>query len=255
MKRSLSLIRIMIVSASLCSMQAQALICINCASLRQMAKSNYVQLQGYAEEVEQTVNAVKNVEYQVQNLKNLRNLEWGDLRSQLRNLNTIAARGESISYAMANMNQQFEDLFGGTEEYQHQSIATLHSVDSYQRQGQALRDTAQSSLALANQMSQYQVDDNQTLASIQSHAASADGAMQIAQTNAELLVQVSAQLQKLQTLMQTQIQMSATELAADADTVERQRVAEDQMLSQPLNVDATDGKDWSLEWQSPSLRW
>ncbi|NMV43216.1 P-type conjugative transfer protein TrbJ, partial [Vibrio parahaemolyticus] len=54
---------------------------------------------------------------------------------------------------------------------------------------------------------------------------------------------------------QTQIQMSATQMAADADTVERQRVAEEKMLTQPLNVDPTDGKDWSQEWQHPSMKW
>ncbi|MDN4715029.1 hypothetical protein QYZ46_26650 [Vibrio parahaemolyticus] len=149
-------------------------------------------------------------------------------------------KGQSISFAMANMNQQFEQLFGGTEAYQEQSIADMNSVAAYQQQGHALRDTAQSSLALAQQMSQYQVDDHQTVASIQSHVQGADGAMEIAQANAELLAQLAQQLQKLQTLMQTQIQMSATQMAADADTTERQRVAEEKcspnrsMWTQPM---------------------
>ncbi|MDG2653701.1 P-type conjugative transfer protein TrbJ, partial [Vibrio parahaemolyticus] len=87
------------------------------------------------------------------------------------------------------------------------------------------------------------------------HVQGADGAMEIAQANAELLAQLAQQRQTLQTLMQTQIQMSATQMAADADTTERQRVAEEKMLTQPLNVDPTDGKDWSQEWQHPSMKW
>ncbi|EJV5950488.1 P-type conjugative transfer protein TrbJ [Vibrio alginolyticus] len=252
MKRTLSAA---VLCVSLVSFESQALFCVNCASFTQMMTSNIHQAQSYVEEVQQTLNSVKNVQYQIQNLKNLKNMEWGDIQSQLRNLNTIASRGQSISFAMANMNQQFEQLFGGTEAYQGQSIADMNSVASYQQQGNALRDTAQSSLALAQQMSQYQVDDHQTVASIQSHVQNADGAMEIAQSNAELLAQVAQQLQKLQTLMQTQIQMSATQMAADADTVERQRVAEEKMLTQPLNVDPTDGKDWSKEWQHPSMKW
>ncbi|MBD6956522.1 P-type conjugative transfer protein TrbJ, partial [Vibrio parahaemolyticus] len=116
-----------------------------------MMTSNLNQAQSYVEEVQQTLNSVKNVQYQVQNLKNLKNMEWGDIQSQLRNLNTIASRGQSISFAMANMNQQFEQLFGGTEAYQGQSISDMNSVATYQQQGNALRDTAQSSLALAQQ--------------------------------------------------------------------------------------------------------
>lgn len=252
MKRTLSALTLCSV---LVSFDSSALFCVNCASFTQMMTSNLNQAQSYVEEVQQTLNSVKNVQYQIQNLKNLKNMEWGDIQSQLRNLNTIASRGQSISFAMANMNQQFEQLFGGTEAYQGQSISDMNSVTTYQQQGNALRDTAQSSLALAQQMSQYQVDDHQTVASIQSHVQGADGAMEIAQANAELLAQLAQQLQKLQTLMQTQIQISATQMAADADTTERQRVAEEKMLTQPLNVDPTDGKDWSQEWQHPSMKW
>ncbi|MCZ6309549.1 P-type conjugative transfer protein TrbJ, partial [Vibrio parahaemolyticus] len=178
MKRTLSALTLCSV---LVSFDSSALFCVNCASFTQMMTSNLNQAQSYVEEVQQTLNSVKNVQYQVQNLKNLKNMEWGDIQSQLRNLNTIASRGQSISFAMANMNQQFEQLFGGTEAYQGQSISDMNSVSTYQQQGNALRDTAQSSLALAQQMSQYQVDDHQTVASIQSHVQGADGAMEIAQ--------------------------------------------------------------------------
>ncbi|HBC3902266.1 P-type conjugative transfer protein TrbJ [Vibrio harveyi] len=253
MKRTL--LSVAMLCSAIVSFESQALFCANCANVVQMAQSNLSQAQGYVEEVQQTLNSIKNVQYQVQNLKNLKHMQWGDIQSQLRNLNTIASRGEAISFAMANMNQQFEQLFGGTDAYQGQSIADMNSVDAYRAQGNALRDTAQSSLALAQKMSQYQADDHQTVASIQSHAQGASGAMEIAQANAELLAQVAQQLQKLQTLLQTQIQMSATQIAANADTTERQRVAEEKMLTQPLNVDPTDGKDWSQEWQRPNMKW
>lgn len=240
--------------SSVCSPPALALVCANCATITQMAQSNMGQAKGYIEQVQQTINSLKNLEYQVQNLKRVGDLEWGDVQSQLRNLNTIASRGQSVSYAMGDVTQRWNELFVGVDGYQSQSIESMNSVDAYKVQGDALRDTAQSSLALASQMSEYQVDDNQTLAQIQSHASGADGAMEIAQANAELLAQLSSQLQKLQTLMQAQIQMQATQMAAEADTVERQRVAQEKMLTQPLEVDPTDGKDWSQEWHSPSWK-
>ncbi|MDF4897067.1 P-type conjugative transfer protein TrbJ, partial [Vibrio parahaemolyticus] len=124
MKRTLSALTLCSV---LVSFDSSALFCVNCASFTQMMTSNLNQAQSYVEEVQQTLNSVKNVQYQVQNLKNLKNMEWGDIQSQLRNLNTIASRGQSISFAMANMNQQFEQLFGGTEAYQGQSISDMNS--------------------------------------------------------------------------------------------------------------------------------
>ncbi|WP_051122850.1 hypothetical protein [Vibrio owensii] len=105
MKRTLSALTLCSV---LVSFDSSALLCVNCASFTQMMTSNLNQAQSYVEEVQQTLNSVKNVQYQVQNLKNLKNMEWGDIQSQLRNLNTIASCGQSICFAMANMNQQFE---------------------------------------------------------------------------------------------------------------------------------------------------
>ncbi len=244
-----------LLSAAALPVKTYAFFCSNCANVMQMAQSNMNQAQSYVEQVQQTINSLKNLEYQIQNLENLKNLEWGDVQSQLRNLNTIAARGQSISYAMGDVTERWNHLFIGIDGYESQSIESMNSVESYKQQGDAMRDTAQSALALASQMSQYQIDDHQTLSSIQSHVRGANGAMEIAQANAELLAQLSTQLQKLQTLMQAQIQMQATHMAATADTTERQRVAQEKMITQPLDVDPTDGKDWSQEWQHPSMSW
>ncbi|GAM65493.1 conjugative transfer protein trbJ [Vibrio ishigakensis] len=141
------------------------------------------------------------------------------------------------------------------EGYDTQSIEQMNAVETYKKQGDALRDTAQNSLALASQMSEYQIEDNQTLDDIQAHVQGADGAMEIAQAQAELLAQLSTQLQKLQTLIQAQIQMQATQIAAEADTVERQRTAQEKVMTQPLNVNPEDGEDWSESWHQPPMEW
>ncbi|GAL14391.1 hypothetical protein JCM19233_5403 [Vibrio astriarenae] len=174
----------------------------------------------------------------------------GDVQSQLRNLNTIASRGKSVSYAMANVTERFNALYVGVAGHQAQGLEHLHSVEAYQAQGDALRETAQSSLELANQMSQYQDDDAQTLSAIQGHVSGANGAMEVAQAQGELLAQISQQLQKLQTLMQAQIQMQSTYIAQQVDNQERDRVTQEKVMSQPLEVNGNDGEDWSTQWHS-----
>ncbi|MEI9449263.1 P-type conjugative transfer protein TrbJ, partial [Vibrio parahaemolyticus] len=77
MKRTLTAVML---CASFVSFESQALFCVNCASFTQMMTSNLNQAQSYVEEVQQTLNSVKNVQYQVQNLKNLKNMEWGDIQ-------------------------------------------------------------------------------------------------------------------------------------------------------------------------------
>ncbi|UPR42116.1 hypothetical protein H9K57_24480 (plasmid) [Vibrio parahaemolyticus] len=68
MKRTLSALTLCSV---LVSFDSSALFCVNCASFTQMMTSNLNQAQSYVEEVQQTLNSVKNVQYQIQNLKKL----------------------------------------------------------------------------------------------------------------------------------------------------------------------------------------
>lgn len=97
-----------LLSAATLPVKTHAFFCSNCANVMQMAQSNLGQAQAYVEQVQQTINSLKNLEYQIQNLENLKNLEWGDVQSQLRNLNTIAARGQSISYAMGDVTERWQ---------------------------------------------------------------------------------------------------------------------------------------------------
>ncbi|WP_299695849.1 P-type conjugative transfer protein TrbJ, partial [uncultured Vibrio sp.] len=195
------------------SCSSYAFFCANCATITQMATSNLQQSKSYYEQIQQTINSLRNLEYQVQNLQRSKNLHWGDLKSHTNNLNTIASRGKSVSYAMGDVSERMGALFAGVDGYEEQSVANMNSVETYRAQGDALRDTAQSSLELAHQMSEYQTFDASTLDNIQANAANAQGAMQIAQAQSELLAQIVQQLHKLQTLMQTQIQMNATYIA------------------------------------------
>ncbi|GAM65494.1 conjugative transfer protein trbJ [Vibrio ishigakensis] len=88
----------------------QAFICANCATVVQMSQSNMTQTKSYLEDVQQTINSIQNLEYQIQNLQNLNNLEWGDIESHLQNLNTIASRGQSLSYAMGDVTERWNAI-------------------------------------------------------------------------------------------------------------------------------------------------
>ncbi|EGR1335228.1 P-type conjugative transfer protein TrbJ [Vibrio parahaemolyticus] len=243
------------VSISLTSTQSQAFFCANCANVVQMAQLNVSAGQSLLKQIQQTYNSVQSLKYQIQNMKNLKNLEWGDIQSQLNSLNTIASRGKSLSYAMGNVSQQWDNLFVGVDGYQSQNPRSINSVETFKKQGDALRDTAKSALEMASEVSRYQQDDLRNIQRIQGHVGSADGAVKIMQANAELLAQLSQQLQKLQSLTMAQIQMSSTYIAAQADREERQRVASEKMLSQKPQLDPNNGKDWSKEWQSPPIKW
>lgn len=229
---------------------AFAIYCTNCATIWQAYMASLSQAKDYVESLQQTYNSFKSLEYQLKNLQRINSMEWGSIDSQLRSLSRIASMGESLSYSAADINKRWNSLFVGVPGYEQQSAQAINSMETYKARGNALRDTSKSALNLANELHKQQSVDVATTKRIQAHSAGATGALQATQANSELLVQVIQQIQKLQTLLQADIQMTATYIAAQSDHIEAQRAASDVLHRNSPNVDETDGVDWSGEWGS-----
>ncbi|WP_104037553.1 hypothetical protein [Vibrio jasicida] len=52
-----------LLSAAALPVKTYAFFCANCANITQMAQSNINQAQSYVEQVQQTINSLKNLEY------------------------------------------------------------------------------------------------------------------------------------------------------------------------------------------------
>lgn len=236
---------------------ADAFYCANCANVSQMAQSNIKQAQGYAETLKQTLNQiqslqnqVESISYQVQNLKQLDVHSWGDAQGQLTRLSTIARQGEAMAYSLADLNEKWNDQFRGYDQWATEVQTNDMVTRQYREWGDMMQATAKSSLQVANEMATVQNEDNLTMTTLQQHSATATGAMQVAQAGNEIAAQSTRQLQKMQTLLQADIQMTATSLSLAEEKEAQQREATEARITSPdkLETNIHDGKDWTHLW-------
>ncbi len=209
-------------------------VCLNCATNIQAAQAQIAQAKDYVESVQQTLNSIKQLENQAQNLAKLTQLEWGNAEEQLRALANIAAQGQALTYSVDNLNQRWTAQFKGYDAYKAQSEADIHTAEQYKKWGTTLTDTSKNALMVANKMAKLQAEDQQHLDTIQSHTRNAKGAVQVAQASNELLLQTITSLQKIQTLMQTDISMTATSIATEQDRLDAKRAATDKWYDRKL---------------------
>ncbi|EHK2924616.1 P-type conjugative transfer protein TrbJ [Vibrio parahaemolyticus] len=241
-------------TALLISTQANALVCVNCATITQMATNNINQAQSYAEVVQQTLNQVKSLQnqvqsinYQIQNLKNIDVHNWGDAKAQIDRLGRVARTGKAMAFSLVDLNEQWNDQFRGYEQWETEVQTNDMVTQQYREWGEMMQDTSMSALSLANEMSAVQAEDESTITALQNNSSSADGAMQVAQAGNEIAAQTTRQLQKMQTLLQADIQMTATSTALAEEKLAQQRAADNSTIADP-EINIHDGQDWTDLW-------
>lgn len=256
MKKTLS-IATKILFVSVCSMlssvpaQAFTVFCTNCATNIQAAQGYAEQVAAVANQVTSLEHQVESIGYQLQNLQKIDVSDWGDAMNQINQLGVIARQGDSLAYSLADINDEWQRRFKGYEGWKESGSSPEQVSDQYRLWGKTMRDTAESSLKVANQMAQVQQQDEQTLTTLQNHSSSAVGALQVAQAGNELVAQTARQMQKMQTLLQTDIQMTATTMATETEKQEQQQAATDATIADP-KVDPENGLDWSKPWNNDS---
>lgn len=236
------------------SLSANAMFCANCATRVQAA-------QEYAKEVQQTVNQVtslshqvQSIGYQIQNLKNLPAQEWGNAITQINQLGDIARQGDSLGYSLANINDEWQQRFKGYDGWTKDGTDPKQVSEQYRLWGDTMRDTAKSALQVASQMQRVQSQDDSTLQTLQNQSENANGALQVAQAGNELVAQTTRQMQKVQTLLQTDIQMTATTMATASEKEEQMKAADAASIAVP-HIDTESGHDWSKPWTDTHKQW
>lgn len=244
-------------AALLASHPASALVCANCANVSQMAQSNIQQAEDYAEMLEQTLNQIQSLEnqvtsinYQIQNLEQLDVHSWGDAKNQMNRLSSIARQGNAMAYSLVDLNEKWNDQFRGEAKWANEVQTNDMVTQQYRDWGDMMQATSKSALQVANEMAAVQEEDNITMESLQQQSASAKGAMQVAQAGNEIAAQSTRQLQKMQTLLQADMQMTATSISLAEEKEAQQREATEAKITSPdeLETNIHDGKDWTHLW-------
>lgn len=226
---------------------AETVYCTNCATNSQAASAYSKEVEAVVNQVTSLQHQVESIGYQIQNLEKIDASDWGDAISQINKLGDIARQGDALAYSLADVNDEWQKRFKGYDGWQQSGTSPEQVSEQYRLWGNTMRDTAESSLKVAAQMSQVQQDDEQALTTAQNHSSTAQGALQAAQAGNELVAQTARQMQKVQTLLQTDIQMTATTMATESEKQEQQQAATDAVIADP-ETNPENGLDWSKPW-------
>jgi len=199
--------------------------CTNCSDITN-------QLLQYAKEAETALTEAQQLDQQVNMYKNmvtqgtlLSNLQWGTLSQDISNLNSLVARGTSISYATSNLESKFASSFPGYSSFLS-ATPTASQTQADLAAWSTQTNSAVSNSLMASQQQMNDVDqEDGTMTTIQQHSTSAIGQMQAIQAGNEMSAQIVQQLQKLRQLIASEMTMQAQALAAQQRTQDADKAA------------------------------
>ena len=234
--------------------QAFALFCSNCATNIQAAASYVKEVEGVVHQVTSLQHQVESIGYQVENLKRVGTHDWGNAIGQINRLGDLARQGNALAFSLADINDEWQRRFQGYEGWAQNGTSPTQVSEQYRLWGDTMRDTAKSALQVAAEMAKVQQEDERTLETLQGHSSSATGALQAAQAGNELVAQTTRQMQKIQTLLQTDLQMTAATMATTSEKGEQRRASTDAvMVGTKENTES--GLDWSKPWNDKPHQW
>ena len=147
----------------------------------------------------QIANQLRQLAYEVQNLQNIPNGVWGQIRSDLNALTQIAKVGQSISYADGNLSGEFSQMYPGY-------VVPADYTRAYTQWGENALGGIQGALASAGLQSSQFASEDATFAQLQALSDGAVGHMQAIQVGNMIGIQQVQQLQKLRQLQMAQLQ-------------------------------------------------
>lgn len=228
-KMSLLIALLLLPFLSITPSKAWPVVCVNCGTEWTQLANNIQLISSQAELIRQTINQVKMIDDQIKNTKNLASGDWGNIANDLQKLNTLARHGESIAFSSANVMDDMNKTFKGYESW-NKDVAPQELSSHYQQVSQTLGDTAMAAMSVANGIHQQQADDNAVIKNQQHASMNATGRLQAIQAGNQLTGQVINQLQKMETLMSAQIQLTSTLVQAENERQQAKRAQTDKFM-------------------------
>jgi P-type conjugative transfer protein TrbJ len=159
---------------------------------------------------QQIQNQLKIYENMLQNTAQLPSRVWGQVESDLKQLQNIVNQGQGIAFSMGNIDDVMKQRFQSYTQFKTNLPNGASFASTYQNWSTTNRDTIASTLQAAGLTSQQFSTENSTMTQLKSASESADGQMKALQVGHEIAAQEVAQMQKLRGLVAQQTTMMAT---------------------------------------------
>lgn len=168
------------------------------------------QIQQISQIATQIQNQLKIYQNMVQNTAQLPAHVWGQVESDLKQLQTIVNQGQGMAFSMGNIDDVLKQRFQSYSQFKTGLPTGASFSSTYQTWSNTNRDTISSTLQAAGLTSQQFATENSTMTQLKSASESADGQMKALQVGHELAAQEVAQMQKLRGLIAQQTTMMGT---------------------------------------------
>ncbi|HEX8432223.1 MAG TPA: hypothetical protein VF625_13125 [Longimicrobium sp.] len=195
---------------------------------------------------QQIENQRRQILYQIQALRKLRNPNWRELSGLVTQLDAVMRQGEALAYSAANLDRQFAQTFPG-----YQLPAGVHATEA--QRGQAVRSlaTLRASLNAVGRQMQDVRPGLARLAQIKQQMGSIEGPQQALELQNTLQGYAAEELVMLRQAIAVQTNAQAV---ADAARVQREMQSDavlDQLLRNTLNRRRSPSPGFDGSWRRP----
>jgi P-type conjugative transfer protein TrbJ len=181
----------------------------------------------YGKQAQEVVESIKQTETMLTNLKTLPDFAKTGLKADVMKLQAIVQAGNSLSYAAANIEGDFNSAFKGAFGYDA-PMTRQEWVDQHQSLTKTTQDTVLASLQAANLQNSMFDSEAALLEGLEGQLSSAEGTNEILQAAGGIAAQQVASLNKMRQLTASNMQMQAAKIAADEDRLAAQEAEMEQ---------------------------
>ncbi|MDR2399299.1 MAG: P-type conjugative transfer protein TrbJ [Endomicrobium sp.] len=151
----------------------------------------------------------------VTNLRQLPQTVWGGLVNDLYEIKDIIQNGLAISYATANFEQQFKDMYPDYEKWekiakQEFGTVNVHTREQHEKMAQSTSDGIKGVLRATGKQFQNIINDDEKLKKLLMNSEGAEGQLQVLQATNRLLAHQTEQFKALHTTLLNQTQLYAS---------------------------------------------
>ncbi|WP_041376403.1 P-type conjugative transfer protein TrbJ [Polymorphum gilvum] len=173
----------------------------------EQVNNQITQISQLAEQIQNQLNIYNNL---LQNTAQLPNHIWGQVESDLKNLQNVVAQGQGVAFSMGNIDDVLKQRFQSFSEMKSNLPEGASFSTTYQNWSDTNRDTIAGTLKAANLTADQFSSEESTMSQLRSMSETADGQMKALQVGHQIAAQQVAQMQKLRGLVSQQMTMMGT---------------------------------------------
>ncbi|HHV68018.1 MAG TPA: P-type conjugative transfer protein TrbJ [Ochrobactrum intermedium] len=173
----------------------------------EQVNNQITQISQLAEQIQNQLNIYQNM---LQNTAQLPNHIWGQVESDLKNLQNVVNQGQGVAFSMGNVDDVLKQRFQSFADMKSNLPGGASFSTTYQNWSDTNRDTIAGTLKAANLTAEQFSSEESTMSSLRSMSESADGQMKALQVGHDIAAQQVAQMQKLRGLVSQQMTMMGT---------------------------------------------